>query len=1120
MQREGVDLLMALIVQRTSIPFVGGQEQQVSKELVDPPLLLRAHNVVPVRNGGLQKRPAWVADEFTTQGYPYLPQPERLAKRGDEVLWLGEVKSNYISEHQPPNVISLAHGEATELYEPPICVAKGEVPRFNTRKVLEIVHANLGQRIWAWDCAFAGSHDAAVGSQPSPNASGVVCVAWATINESNEDSRVEYAVIDVATSSVIARKVLAYDAHSSSFVRVCALFSEFTKQWTFFIFHLDGSESVSSDVRVTSVLAATPWQVDYSEVLVTDVIGFDACTSDPEAGEPRLFYSHVKYGEKIVRTTLCVTTGVALYPYSEAAYTITLYAAPSILFWTLACACDPSGTESACVFGMLEGGCGSTSHNMLVTFSATPSPSHTMNSHNEVSVASSGDATSFSTGGQQVCWAGDRDVSGVLRHDSWWVSWESSGTRDLNMMVFYARAERALVPEVPMASTLALCPFARPFALNGQSYLPVYRGRSSDAVGVEIVAPYRYGADGGDPVTLYRVAGRISKGDIAFNDWGTATVNLSKGKGSTVESLYARGRFFTAVPIVSVENSEHRVALFEVSVSDPQRFDWAEAFGCTYFASSIPFSYDGGSCHELGFPCRPQSTAGEITVSIASSPSGGLANGNYYVKAIWEGTDMMGRVSRSDPSSSEMIEITESLKTIAVTFVNLCITTHSNVKLVVFVSNDGGYTFVRSEQIITNNWLLGSETTVALQPQRMFQSYMQTIYTDRMLPSTTPIPAQLVCEWGRRLWLVNGRDVSPSHEIIDGEEPAFSDELRFLLPEPATGVAPYDDRMVIWTRFAIYWLSGDGPNDLGVDGSFSTPQRLPTDFGCIDARSIVRTERGICFQSERGIELLDRGFGTSVISGGVSKVLREDGYSEIVASSWDQQTQICRFIARNPTSGEFVVLCWHTQYDWWTTASVPGMARPLYTDQPAGLVRAAGCNWMALGDRTVRNGEPICMLARETGPVNAEYIDRPAYGYSGADNNQWYQSEIETANVKLDGLLGFQRVWRVEVMTSDQTAVTGLSVAYVTDYADTESVPARAWETESDVALAAVNPTHHVFQVHVKEQQSQAIRLKIKDVQVDGVNRNTSPTFFNLVGFSLQWGQQPGSGRRAEGAKK
>lgn len=1111
---------MALTPQRTSIPFIGGQEQQISKELVDPPLLLKAHNVIPRKNGGLAKRPGWLAEEFSVHGFPYLPQPERLARRGDEILWIGGSKTEFRPDHCPPTLISRAPAEATEGTDvPPVWSAKGAVPRFNTRKLLDVTHSNISQDIGAWDCAFAGD------SELSNCQLGVVCMVWRTTNASETSSTIEYAVVDVATRSILAQAKLSTTAYENALVRVVSL-KHPGGAWYFHIYYSVEVEYDICNIWHASIPAATPWLVPINESTLGSLTGFDAMATAPEAAEQRLFYASANVDMNGINCGFFVPSpGPALILASSNFQYFTSVPNGSVIYWTPTIAIDPGGLEVAIHLGVMSPGCAGVPSNVVANFYALEAPSQAVTPVSDVVSASSPDTTNDHDGGQQIGWAGNRMLDGTsYRTDNWWASWETSSVVGLRAHLYQARENRELVKELPYCATLSLRPWGRPFCYGAQLYLPVVRGVSADVAGVELIALFREGVSGGDPVTSYRVAGRITRDEIAFGvTFDRATgVPLCRGRNSTVESWYQRGRFFTAIPTITLDGREHRMSLFDVDARDPQRFAWAESGGDTYFASSIPWAYDGGSGHEIGFPCRPQSLAGEISLSEVDSPEASLGTPPqvFYVKACWEGIDSMGRLVRSGVSTGDPITISAVYKTIAVTFINLCVTTHKDVRLVVYVSQDQGITYVRSQQLIENVQYSSVQRSVALDPRRLFQTGEPTIYTERTLEANVPIPAQLICEWQRRLWLVNGHDVSPSNEIIAGEEPLFSDELRFELQADATGIAPYDDRLVIWCRDAVYWLSGDGPNDAGTDGSFTQPQRLPTDFGCIDARSIVRTEKGICFQSVRGIELLDRGLGTGVISDGVAKVMLEDGYSEILSTSWDQALQICRFLVRNPANNAFLILCWHTLYGWWTTASVPGMGRPLYSDQPNGLIRACESNWMALGDRSERDYNPTCKLARETGPVGATYLDRATPGYTGPDANHWYQAEIETANVKLDGLLGFVRVWRAEVLTSDQNAFTGISIACVSNFADTESTPARVWESESEVASAQINPTHHAFQIHLKEQQVSAIRLKIKDLQFPESWSGSTETFLNFVGFSLQWGQQPGSGRRAESAKK
>jgi hypothetical protein len=68
-----------------------------------------------------------------------------------------------------------------------------------------------------------------------------------------------------------------------------------------------------------------------------------------------------------------------------------------------------------------------------------------------------------------------------------------------------------------------------------------------------------------------------------------------------------------------------------------------------------------------------------------------------------------------------------------------------------------------------------------------------------------------------------------------------------------------DDTVIAFTRDGVYLINGSGPDNTGV-GSFTEPQAIPTSVGCIDYRSVVVTENVVFFQSDRGIEAINRGF--------------------------------------------------------------------------------------------------------------------------------------------------------------------------------------------------------------------------------------------------------------------
>lgn len=1108
---------MPLVEQRVSFPVTAGQEQELAPELVDPPVLLKAHNVVYTRTGELTKRRGWVTAPFSVHGYPYLPLPERLARRQNEVLWIGQTVTTDQSVSKPPVLLSRVIGETDDSTPPPIWLAKSELPRFNTRTLVEISHSNVGVKIGAWDCAFAGDARDRVFS------SGVICVVWRT-PVSDTLSRIEYAAIDVATKSVLAQGILTQLAWVDSIVRVVAIKHADLKYY-FHIFYATNQVDSACTVKRVTIDASAPWGFSEEAIVWVGASGFDACVTDPtEATERRLFMVITRPAQSAIYAQMHLPqANGTLYLQTSSTLTFTSIVNCIPCYWTIMCVADPTGTNLGCHLSVLSPGCVGTPANIIATYTAGEYPDTSLTPYSDVVSALGFDvATELAVGGLQIGWAGTRYVSSVQRQDNWWISWERPPSNwGIKTLLYLARSSAPLVGETPSLSTMSLRPWGRPFTYRGQCYSPVVRGVSPDTMGIEFIGSYRVGIDGGDPSTEYRVAGRCLSGEIAFAGSLPYNVPFCRGHNSIVESYYDRGRFFGAFPTVSLDGTEHKLTVVDIDARDPQQFAWTEAAGGTYIASSIPWCYDGGTGHEIGFPCRPQSAYGEISLGTQTSTDA-LPAGNYYVAACWESIDSLGRVARSAPSKSGPIAVAAG-KTIVVTYLNLCTTTHRSARLVLYVSKDGGENHYRSKQIILNRPHQDNEDQAVIEASKCFLAGMPTLYTDqKIMSNATPPAMRFVCEWQGRLWGVNDRLVYPSREIISGEEVAFNEAMYFQVPYETTGIAPYDDRLIIFCENAIYWVSGDGPTDTGEGGSFSQPQRVPTDFGCIDARSIVRTENGICFQSRRGIELLDRSLSTQPISGGVHKIMREDGYSEVIASSWDPEEQICRFVVRKPGMYVHMILCWHTLRNLWTTASVPGLGWSARTDLPAGIVRAFERNFMALGDRPAYGYAPICALAQESkGPTGASYLDgRGTEGSTGGNGSEWYQAVIETANVKLDGLTGFARVWKADILLKDRGPYTGIAIGYAVDYALSESSTFREWKTEDDVAAGATqSPNHWRYAIHVDKQQCSAIRLIIKDLRLDGQSPLTE-TRLSLAGFGFLWGQEPGTGRGRERSKK
>jgi hypothetical protein len=1116
--------MAALVPQRVSFPIAAGQEQGAAPELLDPPVLMRAHNCYYNRAGELTKRRGWRIAPATADGvsgYPYLPIPDRVATRGDEILWIGETYDSLIEAKESIALLSRVPGETHNDAPPERWRSKGRMPRFSSRKLLELSHSDTGQRVQYWDCAFAGD-DGSVSETE-----GLVCSVWRTRHsgEGNDIGRVEFAVIDVRTRAVLYQSVITTVAFSNTIARVISA-KHADGDWYFHIFYVIETEATRfGDVYLVTVPAERPWDAEPPSIFSFGVANFDACVNDIDAAERRVFVGVTMALAPSILSALEYIPQAGGVLSLATSTDMTLDVVPDCIatHWSLSIACDPQGNEIGCHLAHTAIGCVGNPGNIFATFKAGAAPAHSLVGFDCIQSAGPDDV-SGGYGGTQIVWAGTHIRDGLERSDNFWISWERVEPKDQGLLfqLSFSVASAPLVLEVPRCATMTRRPWGRPFWFRGNAYIPTVQGCAADTTVLEIVSPYRLGATGEDPGTGYWVAGRALSGEINFNSsLSHQSFSLAEGHNSFVESNYERGRFFTVVPVVSIDGTQNNLALIDFDAREPNRFESAELDNATYFASSMPWCYDGGYGHEIGFPCRPQSLLGEIEAFGAASSSP-LVAGEYYVAACWESIDSLGKRSQSAPSKTH-VTVAQG-QTIAIRFLNLCVTSHHNVKLVVYVSNDGGINYVRSAQIIENQVYQGEQREVELQDFQLFNANAPTLYTDSgILSNTTPPSARFACEFQGRVWFANDRNVYPSRELVDGEEPCFNEALWFRLHHDITGILGFDDRLVIWHRNGIYWVAGDGPTDTGEGGAFSQPQRVPTDFGCIDARSIVRTSKGILYQSSRGIELIDQSLAprSEPVSGGIDRLLRESGYTEITTSCWDQRYALARFVLRNPTTGYCIIAQWHATFELWTTSGMPVVTDSGRVDTFGDIVSAFGSSWMAVHDSPsgAHATDPLCYLLREKQPGDSLlYLD----GFDADPHD--YQMQVETANVKLDGLNGFARVRRAYVLAKDLyeesgTPQTGFGLRVAIDYSASPE-PESTWVTADDVdACKTESDGHYRFGIHVAKQQCSAIRLVIRDSGALESNEQHSYGF-TLVGFGLEWGQKVGTGRGSARSKK
>ena len=152
------------------------------------------------------------------------------------------------------------------------------------------------------------------------------------------------------------------------------------------------------------------------------------------------------------------------------------------------------------------------------------------------------------------------------------------------------------------------------------------------------------------------------------------------------------------------------------------------------------------------------------------------------------------------------------------------------------------------------------------------------LYTTGGVVENIAAPASIAsCLYSNRLFLVDAEDRNLlwySKQVIEAVPVEMSDLFTlYIAPTsgaqgstgPVTALSAMDDKLIIFKRDAIYYITGAGPDNTGANNDFSDPVFITSSVGCSNPSSIVLVPNGIMFQSDKGIWLLGRDLSTNYI---------------------------------------------------------------------------------------------------------------------------------------------------------------------------------------------------------------------------------------------------------------
>jgi hypothetical protein len=285
--------------------------------------------------------------------------------------------------------------------------------------------------------------------------------------------------------------------------------------------------------------------------------------------------------------------------------------------------------------------------------------------------------------------------------------------------------------------------------------------------------------------------------------------------------------------------------------------------------------------------------------------------------------------------------------------------------------------------------------------------------------------------------------------------PGFNTALTLTFSTRKKAVASLDEKLVVFGEHDIDIVHGDGPDSNGDNNTWQV-SRLQTDVGCVNPRSVVVTPMGVVFESERGLELLDRGLNVTPIGTAVEDTLED--YPTITSAVLVADESEVRFTCTGTGEllGTGVVIAWDYYNKFWCVRR--------YYDS------AEEANSTAFVDAAVIDGAYTMLTS--TGRVHRE--DKTTHLDDGAT---YVERDVQLAAVSPAGPNAWCRYKRWNILGTNVTN-HDLKVSVATDYS-------ASW-AQTNTFAAQTTPTTigPLQQVRITPalQKATAQRIRIQDL--------------------------------------
>lgn len=305
-------------------------------------------------------------------------------------------------------------------------------------------------------------------------------------------------------------------------------------------------------------------------------------------------------------------------------------------------------------------------------------------------------------------------------------------------------------------------------------------------------------------------------------------------------------------------------------------------------AGGCPSCFDGSQVFEQGYPNYP-------VFSLSQSSSGDSGAGVYSYIAVYKWTDGAGQIhqsARSVPTAITLLANKGTTIVIAVPGFSARMKAPNASTTAAGVGPQAHLPRRRNIQVYLYRSIINSPSPIVYyqcQPPKSVQLDAPTVtmtddftvsgdinlvaqpllYGDgsdgtgpgNILDDECPPAFQHAIVHNNRPWGIAGDQVWLGKEFTTFAGVGYNEATAFSVddgPSRLTALASMDGNLILFKKDRIFLMSGQGPADNGTNNDLTPPQRIASDVGCADWRSVVVTAKGCYFMSAAGRRILTR----------------------------------------------------------------------------------------------------------------------------------------------------------------------------------------------------------------------------------------------------------------------